>query len=67
MAQYRCTVVVEKDEDGYFAFCPQLQECYAQGATYQEALAQIRDAMHLHLADRLQSGEAIPQDASVTP
>jgi len=67
MAQYRCIVVVEKDEDGYFAFCPQFQRCYTQGATYEEALAQIRDAMHLHIEDRLQSGEAIPQDVSVTP
>ena len=28
MKSYRFSVVVEKDEDGYFAFCPELQGCY---------------------------------------
>jgi predicted RNase H-like HicB family nuclease len=66
MAQYRCTVVIERDEDGYFAFCPQLQGCYAQGETYEGVLAEIRDALHLHIEDRLQSGEEVPQDVSVS-
>jgi predicted RNase H-like HicB family nuclease len=26
-------VVIEKDADGYFAYCPQLQGCYTQGDT----------------------------------
>ena len=66
MAQYRYTVVVEEDADGYFAFCPQLQGCYAQGSTYEETLANIRDVLRLHIEDRLESGEEIPQDVSVS-
>ncbi|KAA0011078.1 MAG: type II toxin-antitoxin system HicB family antitoxin, partial [Thermoplasmata archaeon] len=27
MARYKLSVVIEKDEDGYFAFCPELQGC----------------------------------------
>ena len=38
MKNYRFSVVVEKDRDGYFAFCPELQGCYTQGATHDEAL-----------------------------
>jgi predicted RNase H-like HicB family nuclease len=66
MTQYRFAVVVEKNEDGYFAFCPRLQGCYAQGETYEETLANMRDALHLHVEERLQCGEEIPQDASVS-
>jgi len=66
MALYRFTVVIEHDEEGYFAFCPELQGCYTQGDTYEEVLENIRDAIRLHIEDRLESGEAIPQAESVS-
>lgn len=53
-------VVIEGDADGYFASCPALQGCYTQGDTYEEALENIRDAVRLHIEDRLASGEEIP-------
>ena len=31
MRVYKVSVVIEKDEDGYFAYCPELQGCYTQG------------------------------------
>jgi predicted RNase H-like HicB family nuclease len=58
---YRFSVVLERDEDGYFAYCPELDGCYTQGSTYEEALANIQDAIQLHVKDRLKSGEEIPQ------
>lgn len=61
MKEYRFSVVVEKDKDGYYAFCPELQGCYTQGDSYEEALANIDDAIRLHIADRLASGEDIPE------
>jgi predicted RNase H-like HicB family nuclease len=54
-------VVIEKDADGYFAYCPQLQGCYTQGDTYEEALENIRDAIGLHIEDRLADGESLPE------
>ena len=54
-------VIIEKDADGYFAHCPQLQGCYTQGDTYAETIANIRDAIQLHIEDRLASGEPLPQ------
>jgi predicted RNase H-like HicB family nuclease len=39
MSAYTFSVVTEKDGDGYFAFCPELQGCYTQGDTYEEVLA----------------------------
>ena len=66
MRRYRFSVVIEKDEAGYFAFCPELQGCYTQGVTYDEALDNIRDAIRLHVQDRLEAGEEIPQPESVS-
>ncbi len=57
MRLYRLSVVVEKDADGYFVFCPELQGCYSQGDTYEEALENIKDAIQLHIEDRLESGK----------
>ncbi len=61
MHNFRFSVVIEKDEDGYTAFCPELQGCYSQGDTYEEVLENIRDAIRLHLDELIQSGEKIPQ------
>jgi predicted RNase H-like HicB family nuclease len=66
MAVYRFGVVIERDEEGYFAFCPELQGCYTQGETYEEVLNNIKDAIRLHIEDRLEAGEGIPQSESVT-
>jgi predicted RNase H-like HicB family nuclease len=59
-------VVVERDSDGYFAYCPSLQGCYTQGDTYEEALVNIEDAIRLHIEDRLESGETIPTSDRVS-
>ncbi|HIC89297.1 MAG TPA: type II toxin-antitoxin system HicB family antitoxin [Anaerolineae bacterium] len=60
MRKFVLPVVIEKDQDGYFAFCPTLQGCYTQGDSYEEALANIADAIRLHIEDRLASGDPIP-------
>ena len=46
-------VVIEADPDGYFVSCPALQGCYSQGETYEQAVENIKDAIHLHIQDRL--------------
>ncbi len=66
MSIYKFSVVIEKDSDGYFAFCPELQGCYTQGDTYEEVLQNIKDAIRLHIEDRIGSGEDIPQSESVS-
>jgi len=66
MNAYRFAVVVEKDEDGYFAFCPELQGCYTQGHSYEQALENIRDAVCLHLEDMIENGEDIPVVESIS-
>lgn len=66
MSTYKFSVVVEKDRDGYFAFCPGLQGCYTQGDSYEEAMENIRDAIRLHVEDRIEDGEEIQQSESVS-
>jgi predicted RNase H-like HicB family nuclease len=52
-------VVIEKDAEGYFAFCPELQGCYTQGDSYEEVLENLKDAIRLHLEDRRENKEEI--------
>jgi len=56
---YRLAVVIEKDEDGYFAYCLQLQGCYTQGNTFEEAIETLKDAVKLNIEDRLAQNEII--------
>lgn len=43
------SVVIEKDEQGYYAYCPELPGCQSQGADLDEILANIREAIELYL------------------
>jgi predicted RNase H-like HicB family nuclease len=64
--QHILRIIVESDADGYFVSCPALQGCYSQGDTYEVAVANIKDAIRLHLEDRLADGEEIPEHVSVS-
>jgi predicted RNase H-like HicB family nuclease len=66
MRQLTLPIVIEGDADGYFVSCPPLQGCYSQGDTYEEAVENIKDAIRLHLQDRIASGEEIPEHVSVS-
>ncbi len=66
MTKYRYTVMVERDEDGvYVASCPAIQGCYTQGETYDEAIANLTDAIRLHIESRKQVGEPIPVEVAI--
>ena len=43
-------VVLQKSEEGYSVNCPGLPGCWSQGATEEEALENIRDAISEYLA-----------------
>ena len=61
MKNYKISIVVEKDKDGYYVYCPEIQGCYSQGDTYEEAIKNIKDAIKLHIEDRLAEDEDVPQ------
>ncbi len=66
MTTYRLSVVIEKDADGFFAFCPELQGCYTQGDSYEEILENIKDAIRLQIEDRIESNEEISPLESIS-
>ena len=51
----KASVLIEKDEHGFYAWCPELKGCQSQGATIDDALANIREAIELYL-------ETLPDD-----
>ena len=63
---YQFSIVIEQDEDGFFAYCPQLQGCYTQGDSYEEALANLEDAIKLHIEDRAANDEEIIPSKSIS-
>jgi predicted RNase H-like HicB family nuclease len=63
---YSLPIIIEHDADGYFASCPDLQGCYSQGSTYEEAVSNIKDTVMLHIADRVESNEDIVSPRSVS-
>ncbi|EAI8782425.1 type II toxin-antitoxin system HicB family antitoxin [Campylobacter upsaliensis] len=42
-------IIIEKDQDGYFARILELEGCVSQGNTYEEALFNIKEAGELYL------------------
>lgn len=41
--------IIEKDNDGYFAYVPALKGCVSQGDTMEEALTNIKEAIELYI------------------
>ena len=54
--RYKISVLIEKDDNGFYAWCPALSGCQTQGDTLEETLANIREAIELYL-DTLPEGE----------
>jgi predicted RNase H-like HicB family nuclease len=56
-----CRVLIEQDEDGVFvAECPTLPGCVSQGATRDEAVTNIKDAIAGYLESLRRHNEPIP-------
>ncbi|EDN66275.1 protein of unknown function UPF0150 [Beggiatoa sp. PS] len=45
----KVSIVIEKDEYGYYAYCPELPGCQSQGDTFEEINANIKEAVELYL------------------
>lgn len=46
---YKVSVVIEKDANGYYAYCPELEGCQTQGDSLEEVMANIKEAIELYL------------------
>ena len=45
----KVTVIIEKDEFEYYAYCPELKGCHTQGDNLDEILKNIKEAVELYL------------------
>jgi predicted RNase H-like HicB family nuclease len=61
----RYAVVIEKAENNYAAYVPDLDGCIATGKTVEDAERLIREAIELHLRVMREVGEPIPEPTSL--
>jgi len=46
---YKVSIVIERDEHGYFAYCPELDGCHSQGDSLDEIIENMREAIALYV------------------
>jgi len=61
MGDYRFSVVIGRNGEGWVAFCPEFQGCVAHGKSYEKTLAKIRGEIRVRVEDSLRDCEEIPQ------
>ncbi|MBA3754258.1 MAG: type II toxin-antitoxin system HicB family antitoxin [Nitrospira sp.] len=57
-------IVIEKAENNFSAYVPDLPGCVATGVTVEEVETQIREAIEFHLEGLRDDGLPMPQPAS---
>lgn len=61
MNTYRFPAYLIRDGEGWVAVCPGYPDCRARGATYDAALANLRDLVQIFVEDGLGDDETPPQ------
>ncbi len=54
-------IVIEDAGGNYSAFAPDVPGCAATGATVEETIGQLREALEFHFESLEEHGEAIPE------
>lgn len=62
--KYRVLVVVEKAENNYAAYAPEVAGCVSTGKTVQQTLRNMQEALQLHLEGMAEDGDELPLSAS---
>jgi len=58
------TAIIERDDDWYVAYCPEIPGANGQGRSKDEARENLAEAIALMLEDRRQDGlRGVPPDA----
>lgn len=60
----RYAIVIEKAENNFAAYVPDLLGCVATGKTKEETEQQIREAIEIHLRGMREDGLPIPEPSS---
>lgn len=57
-------LIPDTESGGYVVEVPSLPGCYSQGETREEAIANIREAIALHIESMIAHGEEVPEDVA---
>ena len=60
----RYAIVIEKAEQNYAAYVPDLPGCVATGKTVEETKTQIQEAIEFHLRGMREDNLSIPEPSS---
>lgn len=60
------TIVIEKADGNYSAYCPDLPGCVATGATVGEATRRIKQAIEFHIEGLKAEGLDVPPPATTS-
>ena len=70
-AKFGVIIVEEAEDDGFGAWSPDLPGCIATASTYDDCVAEMREAIVGHLAAMCEYGDPIPEPravgATITP
>jgi len=61
---YRFLVIIEKADNNYSAYSPDLPGCVATGKTHDQAAQNMHQAIEMHVQGLLEDGLPIPKSQS---
>lgn len=62
MSKY--TIIIERAENNYSAYCPDLPGCMATGSTMEEAVQNMKEAIQFHIEGMKQENIPIPEPST---
>ncbi len=62
---YRFLIVIEKTNENYSAYCPDLPGCVATGKTRAETECNMHEAVEMHVQGMLEDNLPIPDSVTV--
>lgn len=54
--------IPDSEFGGFTAIVPSLPGCNSEGDTFEEAIANIKEAIELYIEDLIEDGEEVPED-----
>lgn len=64
MTPMQYLVIIERSENGFGAYVPDLPGCIAAGKSREEVVALIQEAIEFHIDGLKRSGDPVPQPSS---
>ena len=53
-------IVIEKGENNYSAYSPDVSGCVTTGKTVEEIISTMKEALEFHIEEMLEDGESFP-------